>query len=188
MHLYNEIPEFITPAEQAEFVQWFNDNRDRREILAYSCRLKDGKCKADNSLRLTTRSTRTERDVGYPPIAYTVHERIRKHYGLNPNNPKRAMIAVITKPKGSTFEHKDAVDAGLRTITMNILMQKSEEGGLLHIEKTPHDFPERALHCYLPAEIDHKVTEVGGNRDRMMWIFRFTATDTQIDNIFNNIF
>ena len=81
------------------------------------------------------------------------------------------MIAVKTFDGGDTYRHTDPKEMG-HQVTMNVLLKKSDSGGVLHILDEEVSLSERELHCYLATKHEHFVTPCKG-QTRYMWIFRF---------------
>ena len=163
------IPNFITEAERLELIDWMDKGVEDGVLSAgYS------KGKFDYINRVTTRLSKKK--VSYPKIAFDIQQRIidafewTKYSKIEGISDGQGMICVITYPGGDTYKHKDPKLAG-SAVRLNIVLQKPEAGGELHVEGENFACEERELHAYNVTENDHWVTEVEGDTPRYIWIF-----------------
>jgi len=177
---FEVVPEFITKDEQQELIAWFDHSLENKINLVHGITTNSVK----TFYRKTTRLNDNSR-VKFPKLAYELLDRILKYYGLHKNNVqmgagcKDGMIAVVTLPKGDTYPHKDPSSTGL-DVTFNILVQAAEDGAVLKLDGLDREFPERSLHSYCACKYEHEVSEVKGNQNRYLWIFRVQSPEWDI--------
>ena len=165
--------EFITEDERIALMDWMDN----------SGKLVKGLSRGEYSYtdRMTTRLN--PEVIRFPDEAYAIRRRIMDIYNMKSSDVGSVahgdgMIAVKTFSGGDTYKHTDPTDNGEHQITMNILLQNSTEGGLLHILDAPVPLEERELHCYVATRHEHFVTPSKGDT-RYMWIYRFKETGWQ---------
>jgi hypothetical protein len=113
----------------------------------------------------------------YPEIVINLSNRIRNFVGVEKypiisKHGRDGVVVSYTLPGGDVFEHMDnrSVD-GVATLRCNVLTQKADAGGQLHVCGEILDIDVGDLHCYLVSEHRHGVTKVEGNTPRIMWMF-----------------
>ena len=113
----------------------------------------------------------------YPQIVLDLSERIRKFVGITTypliaGHGRNGVVVSYTYPGGDVYKHKDPKSAeGLATLRCNILTQKADVGGVLHVDGQLVNIGVGDLHCYLVSEHEHWATEVEGKTVRIMWMF-----------------
>jgi hypothetical protein len=113
----------------------------------------------------------------YPQFVRDLSDRIRKFVGIDSyplivGHGRDGVVVSYTMNGGDVYKHKDPKSIeDLATLRCNILTQKSEAGGILHIENKPIDINVGDLHCYLVSEHEHWATPIDGNTPRIMWMF-----------------
>lgn len=160
-------PEFITVSERDALMDWMDNSGKLVKGLSR------GKLGYED--RITTRLN--PEVIRFPDEAYDIRKRIMDLYGFKSKDIPgiahgEGMIAVKTFEGGDTYRHTDPKQGELHSITMNILLQNSTEGGLLYILDEEVPLTERELHCYIATKHEHFVTTCKG-QTRYMWIFRF---------------
>ena len=126
------------------------------------------------SNRLTSRmySNRYE----YPLKAIEISEKIRNFVGVS-NYPiisdhgKNGIVVSCTMPKGDVHKHKDPKLNKMSALRCNIITQSAENGAELFVNKQKVNVEVGDLHCYLASDFEHYVTEVKGNKPRILWMF-----------------
>jgi len=171
-----QLNNFITEEERLEFVEWFESSLRNEENMFPG--LSRGKFGYD-----VRKTSRQQKKVVFPDVANRVWDRIKNTISFTskclPQNLPcgKPFIAVTTFPGGDTYSHRDPTSIhGMSVLRMNIIIQKPDEGGVLHVmdeSKVTHewDTPEASLHCYNVTEFSHAVTEVKGSKPRFIFIF-----------------
>lgn len=168
-------PDFITDDEQSEIIQWFNDNLDTETfVCASSGSSVPGE--AYTKARKTTRLQNDKNKVLFPLVLYRIFDRILQHFELGEDDfirgqtgCKDGMIAVATYPNEGTHIHTDGEDC----VTINLMVQAPQDGGIVLIEKAGHLQPaSKSIHAYRPARYWHGVSPVWGHLPRYMVLFR----------------
>jgi hypothetical protein len=159
--------EFITESERGSLIDWMDNSGKLVKGLSRG--------EYDYTNRITTRLNNEV--ILFPKEAYDIRKRLMDKYGFNSRDVGfiahgEGMIAVKTFEGGDTYKHTDPCSGDSHQVTMNVLLQKSTEGGLLHVSDEPVPLEERELHCYIATKYEHFVTECSGDT-RYMWIFRF---------------
>ena len=161
-------PEFITEEERLALIDWMDNSGYL--VKGFS------RGEYDYELRYNTRLHRGL--VVFPKVAYDIQKRIMELYGFKTEDIDRAregsgMVAVKTFVGGDTHKHTDHTNSGGHAVRLNVLLQKPDKGGVLHIEGERVDLEERELHGYMATAHEHWVTEVEGDNPRHIWIFGF---------------
>lgn len=125
----------------------------------------------------------------YPEIVYKIQNRIVlsfefEDFGLSPVG-KDGIITEISFKGGTVQPHKDPKwFEGTHTVHCNLITQKPESGGVTSIEGEPWDINDTDLLMYIVSEAEHKVDEVIGDRERILWVFSFMLSDKDTKRIF----
>jgi hypothetical protein len=157
------IPNFVSSNECAELTSWITENH--HSFLNANM----------GGVRKTTRYING--DINFPKIALEIRDRLKNHLGLEDMiRPPfiNGMVASYAEPGDTCYEHTDPVWCeGYHTMHCNVIVQKPENGGNVIIEGQEFDMPEGDIICYYVSDLKHSVTEVTGNKNRLMWIFGF---------------
>lgn len=138
----------------------------------------DGSLNRKYELRLTSRMY--AHNVKYPDIVYQTANQIRTYLALDSypiiaGHGNGGAVVSITYKGGDVHNHRDPriLNDGIEyaAYRCNILTQKPESGGVLHIEGNPIDLNIGDLHCYFASETDHYVSEVISDTPRILWMF-----------------
>ena len=112
-----------------------------------------------------------------PPAILKISEKIRRFVGVDAyplavGHGKDGVVVSCTFPGGDVYKHVDPPSyQELATLRCNVMTQKSEVGGILHVDDMPVPLDVGDLHCYLVTEHSHHVTTVGGDTPRILWMF-----------------
>jgi len=127
--------------------------------------------------RLTTRNYGNRFD--YPSAVYQVFEEITDLLGLHdvPKSVvgagKNGVVVSCTFPQGDVYKHKDPMEGDLHVLRCNVMTRAADEGGQLFIDGEKIEIGVGDLHCYLPSDVEHYVTEVKGSTSRVLWMFGY---------------
>lgn len=123
----------------------------------------------------------TSRMYGYrfsmPPEILKISEKVRRFAGVDAyplavGHGKDGIVVSCTFSGGDVHKHVDPQSyRDLATLRCNVMTQKPEAGGVLHVEDEPVPLDVGDLHCYLVSEHQHHVTTVVGNTPRILWMF-----------------
>jgi hypothetical protein len=136
--------------------------------------------------RLTTRRYGDRFD--YPDIVYEVFNRITRVLGLHDlpksvfGGGKNGVIVSCTLPGGNLYTHKDPMEGDLHVLRCNVMTQAADDGAELFIGGKKIDIGVGDLHCYLPSDVEHYVTQAGGSTPRIMWMFGYQASKDRFLN------
>jgi hypothetical protein len=112
-----------------------------------------------------------------PPEILAISKKVRRFVGVDTyplvtGHGRDGIVVSCTFSGGNLHEHVDPRNYhDLATLRCNVLTQKPEVGGILHIEGETVEVEVGDLHCYLASEHAHKVSTVGGNTPRILWMF-----------------
>jgi hypothetical protein len=121
-------------------------------------------------------------DIKFPQSALDIRVRIKQNLQLEDMvRPPfiNGMVASYAEPGDTCYEHMDPVWCeGHHTMHCNVIVQKPESGGNVVIEGREYNLPKGDLICYYVSNLNHKVTEVFGDKPRLMWVFGFCVEGT----------
>ena len=161
------VPNFVSDEECAHLSSWIMENHNRFVPANMG------------GNRKTTRYLK--RGIEFPELAFVVRERVKQYLQLSDAvKPPflNGMVASYANPGDTCYAHRDPVwYPGHHTLHCNIIVQKPESGGNVVIEGKEYDMPQGDMICYYVSDLRHGVTEVKGNKDRLMWIFAFCVKD-----------
>lgn len=126
----------------------------------------------------------------YPDLVYEIQKRIIltfdfEDYGLSPVG-KDGIITEISFPGGTVHPHVDPVwFDGTYTVHCNLITQKPESGGVTFIEDEPWDVNDTDLLMYIVSKAEHKVNEIMGDRERVLWVFSFMLSENDTRRLFS---
>ena len=133
--------------------------------------------------RLTTRGYGNRFE--YPEIVYSIFDRITKLLGVN-HLPKSVIgggrdgvVVSYTLPGGDVYLHKDPKEGQFEVLRCNVMTQSADAGAELYIGGEKIDIGVGDLHCYLPSDVEHYVTEAKGNTPRIMWMFGYQISKAE---------
>jgi hypothetical protein len=163
------IPNFLSNFECNNLASWIMSNHHNF---------------VDANMKGVRKTTRYLNDgIKFPQIALEIRERLKNHLDLEDMiRPPftNGMIASYAEPGDTCYEHTDPVWCeGHHTMHCNVIVQKPESGGNVVIEGQEFDMPEGDIICYYVSDLKHKVTEVVGNKNRLMWIFAFCVEESK---------
>lgn len=127
----------------------------------------------------------------YPKVAYDIQKRIAltfefEDFGLSPVG-KDGIISEISFEGGTVHPHIDPIwFEGTQTVHFNIISQKPISGGITHIENDPWEVEETDLLSYIVSKAEHKVDEIVGKKERILWVFSFMLSESDVRRIFND--
>ena len=153
--------------------------------------------KDDKQTRFTTRHaySRCEeyRDykVKYPKEVYDVQKRLINYLKVKQNSIAPwpsftdGICTTIAFPPGSCCKHTDPVYyQNTYTLHCNFVTQNPESGGITYVENVPHKFEESDLLMYITSHLEHEVTEISGNKPRILWVYGFCVSLIEMNKIF----
>lgn len=133
--------------------------------------------------RLTTRIYGHRFD--YPDVVHEVFDRITDELRLHGvpksvvGGGKDGMVVTYTLPGGGVCPHKDPMEGDSHVLRCNVMTQAADAGAELFVEGEKINIGVGDLHCYLPSDVEHYVTEVGGDTPRIMWMFGYQMSKEQ---------
>ena len=87
---------------------------------------------------------------------------------------------------GLIEEHIDPIYyEGTNTLHCNVITQNCISGGVTIIEDAPFPVEEGDLLMYVVSKHQHRVTNIEGDRKRILWVFGFCIDDDKLEEIFN---
>jgi hypothetical protein len=137
--------------------------------------------------RLTTRQTGIR--CNYPSIVYLIAKKIEGFLeveGLKkrPHGGRNGIIVNYVMSKGSVFEHIDSKQNESHILTCNIMTSSASSGGELYVGGEKINIKTGDLHCYLPSDVEHYVTENTGECARIMWMFGYQMSKEDFQSKF----
>lgn len=157
------LPNFLSKVECNELASWIMGNHHTFVNANMG------------GVRKTTRYL--NENIVFPKLALDIRQRLKNHLGLEDLvRPPfiDGMIASYAEPGDTCYKHIDPEWVeGHHTLHCNVIVQKPESGGNVVIEDQEFDMPEGDIICYYVSDLNHNVTEVVGNKNRLMWIFAF---------------
>lgn len=142
----------------------------------------------DYDKRLTTRNYGDRFE--YPDIAHGLFGRITEFLGLNDlrksvvGRGRDGLVVSYTLPGGDVHPHKDPMEGNLHVLRCNVMTQAADAGAELFIGGEKIDIGVGDLHCYLPSDVEHYVTEAEGVTPRIMWMFGYQISKPEFSNLF----
>jgi hypothetical protein len=163
-------PNFLTIDDCGKLNDWAKD-AIKKSIFNFGLD-PDNVCRT----RLTTRLSGNRFD--YPSIVYLIAKRIEKFLQIEGfkkrlHGGKNGIIVNYVMTNGGVFNHIDAKQNGNHILTCNIMTSSASSGGELYIGGEKINIKAGDLHCYLPSDVEHYVTENTGERARIMWMFGY---------------
>lgn len=128
--------------------------------------------------------------IDYPKVCYNIQDRIKNFFGLHdcptPNSFYNGIVNGIGFSPGLIEEHIDPVYVpGTNTLHCNIITRNSFSGGVTIIEGKEFPVEEGDLLMYIVSKHNHRVTNIEGSRERILWVFGFCIDDHKLEEIFN---
>jgi hypothetical protein len=133
--------------------------------------------------RLTTRNYGNRFD--YPDVVHEVFDRITDALRLHGvpksvvGGGKDGTVVSYTLPGGDVYPHKDPMEGDFHVLRCNVMTQAADAGAELFIGGEKINIGVGDLHCYLPSDVEHYVTEVQGDTPRIMWMFGYQISKEQ---------
>ena len=127
--------------------------------------------------RLTTRQYANRFE--YPTVVHDVFERITEFLDVQHlaksvvGGGKDGVVVSYTMPSGDVYEHIDPMEGDLHVLRCNVMTQAADAGAELYIGGEKIEVGVGDLHCYLPSDVEHYVTQAKGNTPRIMWMFGY---------------
>lgn len=127
--------------------------------------------------RLTTRQYGNRFE--YPAVVHDVFERITEFLDVQHlaksvvGGGKGGVVVSYTMPNGDVYKHIDPMEGDLHVLRCNVMTQAADAGAELYIGGEKIEVGVGDLHCYLPSDVEHYVTEAKGNTPRIMWMFGY---------------
>lgn len=125
----------------------------------------------------------------YPKVAYDIQKRITltfefEDFGLSPVG-KDGIISEISFEGGTIHPHIDPVwFEGTQTVHFNFITQKPLSGGVTYVENNPWEIEETDLLSYIVSKAEHKVDEIVGKKERILWVFSFMLSEKDVERVF----
>lgn len=133
--------------------------------------------------RLTTRFG-DQSKFSFPEEAYSIQKKIIEELNIKRfsfPSFKDGIVCGVGFDGGDIYPHKDPLYyPNTQTIHCNILTQKSEIGGDIHIDGELVKVQEGDLICFNVARNEHSVDTIRGERERILWVFGFCIPDDEI--------
>jgi hypothetical protein len=129
-------------------------------------------------------------NINYPKECYNIQDRIKNFFHLHefdhPPSFYNGIVNGIGFSPGMIEDHIDPVYIqGTNTLHCNIITQNSISGGVTIIEGVEYNISEGDLLMYVVSKHYHHVTQIEGNRERILWVFGFCVDDDKLEQIFN---
>lgn len=145
--------------------------------------------------RFTTRMSNdlvakdTDVVINYPKECYNIRNRIKNFFNLHtydhPPSFYNGIVNGIGFSPGLIEDHIDPVYIqGTNTLHCNVITQNSKSGGITIIEGVEYPVSEGDLLMYVVSKHNHRVTEIEGDRERILWVFGFCVDDCKLEEIF----
>ena len=137
--------------------------------------------------RLTTRIYGDRFD--YPEVVYKVFDQITDALGLHDapksvvGGGKNGIVVSYTLPGGDVYPHQDPMEGDFHVLRCNVMTQAADAGAELFIGGEKIDIGVGDLHCYLPSDVEHYVTQAEGNTSRIMWMFGYQVSKDRFSQI-----
>jgi len=157
--------------------KWLDLGRSKEAIWVYN-------------KRLTTRAYADR--FNYPKIVYSVFNKITNYLKVEhldksiAGGGKDGVVVSYTLPGGNVYAHKDPMENDRHVLRCNVMTQAAEDGAELFIGGEKINIEVGDLHCYLPSNIEHYVTEAKGNTPRIMWMFGYQIDKHEFDELLMN--
>lgn len=127
--------------------------------------------------------------INYPEECYNIQERIKKFFRLHnyqsPPSFYDGIVNGIGFSPGVIHEHIDPqYIENTHTLHCNIISQNSISGGITVIAEKEYPVNDGDLLFYIVSKHYHHVTEIKGDKPRILWVFGFCVDDEKIEEIF----
>tara|TARA_R100000322_G_scaffold144427_1_gene100423 strand:- start:1110 stop:1592 length:483 start_codon:yes stop_codon:yes gene_type:complete len=154
--------DFINQKEIDDLCYWIDSNKQNFE---------------DANMGGNRITSRFINNMQYPPVAYTIKDRIEKKLNIKNFN---YMAASCAYPGDHCYLHKDSKKQNYDTFHCNLFLSDIE-GGQAYIQKTPTEediipFTKGNMLCYYVSKVYHgsKILKKG---ERKMWVYSFSIKD-----------
>lgn len=128
--------------------------------------------------------------INYPKVCYNIQDRIKNFFNLHecltPQSFYDGIVNGIGFSPGLIENHIDPVYYdGTNTLHCNAITQNCISGGITIIEGKPFPVEEGDLLMYVVSKHYHRVTNIKGDKTRILWVFGFCVDDDKLEEIFN---
>ena len=128
--------------------------------------------------------------IDYPKVCYNIQDRIKNFFDLHdcqtPRSFYNGIVNGIGFSPGLIEEHIDPVYVPeTNTLHCNIITQNCISGGVTIIEGKSFPVEEGDLLMYVVSKHQHRVTNIEGSKERILWVFGFCINDDKLEEIFN---
>ena len=154
--------DFINQKEIDDLCYWIDSNKQNFE---------------DANMGGNRITSRFINNMQYPPVAYTIKDRIEEKLNIKNFN---YMAASCAYPGDHCYLHKDSKKQNYDTFHCNLFLSDIE-GGQAYIQKTPTEediipFTKGSMMCYYVSKVYHgsKILKKG---ERKMWVYSFSIKD-----------
>lgn len=127
--------------------------------------------------------------IDYPKECYNIQSRIKNFFHLNdyqsPPSFYNGIVNGIGFSPGVIEEHIDPqYIENTHTLHCNVITQNSISGGITVIAGQEYPVNDGDLLMYIVSKHYHHVTEIKGDKPRILWVFGFCVDDEKIEQIF----
>ena len=154
--------DFINQKEINDLCQWIDNNKQNF---------------VDANMGGNRITSRFINNTQYPPVAYTIKDRIEEKLNIKNFN---YMAASCAYPGDHCYLHKDPKKKEYDTFHCNLFLSDIE-GGQAYIQRTPTEediipFTKGNMLCYYVSKVYHgsKILKKG---ERKMWVYSFSIKD-----------
>lgn len=130
--------------------------------------------------------------VDYPKEVFDIQNRLLEYLNLSKDSiipfPSftNGIVTTIAFPPGSCCKHTDPIYyPNTYTLHCNFCTQNPENGGTTLIEEKEYSFEYKDMIMYITSHLEHEVTEISGNTPRILWVYGFSISLLEMNNIFN---
>tara|TARA_B100000287_G_scaffold166500_1_gene157050 strand:+ start:1908 stop:2498 length:591 start_codon:yes stop_codon:yes gene_type:complete len=188
--------DFITPEEKTILNEWTLDNY-KQDYFTDPKMDSNGLVKSKLTTRFATPLIDgnkivcvSDSNFNYPDLVYYIQRKIIKtfdfkDYGFGPVG-KDGIISEISFTGGTVHPHTDPEwFIGMDTVHCNLITQKPQSGGVTFIEEEPWDINETDLLMYIVSQAEHRVDEIVGDKERILWVFSFMLSKSDTMRVFS---
>ena len=186
------VKNFVTDEEIKVLNQWTSNHYENSYFM--NPRMNND----DKQTRFTTRHAhgrcKEYRDyiVEYPKEVYDIQKRLIDYLKIKQNSVApwpsftNGICTTIAFSPGGCCKHTDPVYfENTYTLHCNFVTQKPESGGITFVEDIQYQFEEKDMLMYITSHLDHEVTEIFGDKPRILWVYGFCLSLLEMNNIFD---
>jgi hypothetical protein len=175
--------QFLTQAQCDELNAWVEEAVERKWLdfgISATLRWNYGN-------RLTTRNYGGRFE--YPEIVHSVFGQITDSLDLHDlrksefGGGRDGVVVSYVLPDGDVHKHYDPMEGSKHILRCNVMTQAADSGAKLYIDEEHVDIEVGELHCYLPSNVLHYVTEAKGQTPRIMWMFGYKCDKERFDQL-----